>query len=203
MFVSFEGIDGSGKSTHAKNFCKFLQQKGIEFVSSREPGGTPLGEDIRNFALKKYDDKSKTAELFLFEASRAEHFEKIIKPALMQNKVVVLDRFCDSTLAYQGYGNQNDLRAVEFVDNFATNSTKPDLTFYLDITPEDAFLRMTGRNTTDVIEQRGLEYQKRVREGYLTILHKNRQRMVLIDANRPVEDVDNDIISIFLQRYKL
>lgn len=202
MFVTFEGIDGSGKSTHAKNFCEFLKSKGLDVVFSREPGGTPLGEDIRNFALKKYDDKSKTAELYLFEASRAEHYEKIIKPALKAGKFVVLDRFCDSTLAYQGYGNKNNLEAVKFIDDFATEGLKPDLTFYLDIDPQKSFERQRGRKTTDVIEERGIEYQKRVREGYLKIYDENKHRIVLIDSSGEVEDVDQAIFKAFLQRYK-
>ena len=151
-------------------------------------------------ALKKYKDKSVKAELYLFEASRAEHFEKVIKPALNQGKMVVIDRFCDSTLAYQGYGNGNDLAAVEFVDNFATNNTKPDLTFYLDIGPREALARRIGRSTNDVIEDRGLQYQDTVRKGYLQIYNKNKDRMVLIDANRSVSEVADEIKAVFLQR---
>lgn len=202
MFVTFEGIDGSGKTTHAKTFCEFLTEMGVDFVCSREPGGTPLGEDIRNFALKKYDDKSKKAELYLFEASRAEHYEKVIAPALSQGKMIVMDRFCDSTLAYQGYGNGNDLTAVEFVDNFATNGLKPDLTFYLDIDPKVALQRRMGRTDIDLIEERGLHYQNVVRQGYLEIFKHNSHRIVLIDASKSVKDVDDIIKSEFLQRYK-
>ncbi len=200
LFISFEGIDGSGKTTHTRIFCEFLRTINADFIATREPGGTPLGEDIRNFALKKYKDKSVKAELYLFEASRAEHFEKVIKPALNQGKMVVIDRFCDSTLAYQGYGNGNDLAAVEFVDNFATNNTKPDLTFYLDIDPREALARRIGRSTNDVIEDRGLQYQDTVRKGYLQIYNKNKDRMVLIDANRSVSEVADEIKAVFLQR---
>ena len=200
LFISFEGIDGSGKTTHTRIFCEFLHTINADFIATREPGGTPLGEDIRNFALKKYKDKSVKAELYLFEASRAEHFEKVIKPALNQGKMVVIDRFCDSTLAYQGYGNGNDLAAVEFVDNFATNNTKPDLTFYLDIDPREALARRIGRSTNDVIEDRGLQYQDTVRKGYLQIYNKNKDRMVLIDANRSVSEVADEIKAVFLQR---
>ena len=200
LFISFQGIDGSGKTTHTRIFCEFLRTINADFIATREPGGTPLGEDIRNFALKKYKDKSVKAELYLFEASRAEHFEKVIKPALNQGKMVVIDRFCDSTLAYQGYGNGNDLAAVEFVDNFATNNTKPDLTFYLDIDPREALARRIGRSTNDVIEDRGLQYQDTVRKGYLQIYNKNKDRMVLIDANRSVSEVADEIKAVFLQR---
>lgn len=200
FFISFEGIDGSGKTTHSRIFCEFLRSIGADFISTREPGGTPLGEDIRNFALKKYKDKSVKAELYLFEASRAEHFEKVIQPALNEGKIVVIDRFCDSTLAYQGYGNKNDLEAVEFVDDFATNNTKPDLTFYLDIDPREALARRIGRSTNDIIEDRGLLYQDIVRKGYLEIYNKNKHRIVLIDANRSVSEVADEIKDVFLQR---
>lgn len=203
MFISFEGIDGSGKTTHAKTFCQFLCKNGLRFVSSREPGGTPFGEDVRDFALKKYANKSKTAELYLFEAARAENFEKIIKPALKEGKVVVVDRFCDSTLAYQGYGNNNNLEAVKFVDDFATGGLKPDLTFYLDITPEEALKRRTKRATKDLIEERGLDYQRRVRDGYLEIYKQNKQRIVLIDVSGSIEEVDAEIFKQFLMRYKI
>ena len=202
MFISFEGIDGCGKTTHAKTFCQFLCKMGIDFVSAREPGGTPLGEDIRNFALKKYGDKSKIAELYLFEAARAENFDKVLQPALKQGKLVVVDRFCDSTLAYQGYGNGNDLEAVKFIDDFATKGTKPDLTFYLDVEPAEAFARRKGRNEKDIIEERGLAYQQKVREGYLKIYKENKHRIVLIDASKSVEDVDAAIFEQFLKRYK-
>ncbi len=201
-FISFEGIDGSGKTTHVKSFCNYLINRGIDVISSREPGGTPLGEDVRSFALKQYADKSKKTELFLFEACRAELFKQVIAPALQQGKMVVVDRFCDSTLAYQGYGNGNNLDTVKFVDDFATDGLKPDLTFYLDIDPQKALERRAGRAVVDNIEERGLEYQMRVRQGYLNILRDNPNRVVLIDANQSIDAVDKSIISEFLQRYK-
>ena len=203
MFISFEGIDGSGKSTHVRLFTKFLQEKGIEYVVSREPGGTELGETIREFALKKFPNKTPTAELYLFEAARAENFEKVVKPALKEGKIVVMDRFCDSTLAYQGYANGNNIKAVMFVDDFATQNTRPDLTFYLDLTPQEAEERMKERVENDVIEKRGLAYQEKVRNAYLKIYEENKHRMVLIDASKSIEEVQQAIRNVFLQRYKI
>lgn len=203
MFISFEGIDGSGKSTHARLFAEFLEEKGLSYVLSREPGGTPLGETIREFALKKFPNKTATAELYLFEAARAENFEKVVKPALNAGKVVVMDRFCDSTLAYQGYANDNDLSAVKFVDDFATQNTRPELTFYLDLDPQIAQERRKERVENDIIEKRGLNYQQKVREAYLKIYEENKHRMVLIDASKSVEEVQQAIRDVFLQRYKI
>lgn len=202
MFISFEGIDGCGKTTHVQIFCEYLRSIGEDFITTREPGGTPLGEDIRNFALKKYKDKCTKAELYLFEASRAEHYDKVIAPALAEGKIVVIDRFCDSTLAYQGYGNGNDLKAVEFVDDFATNSTKPDLTFYLDIDPREALARRIGRDVGDIIEKRGLQYQGIVRAGYLEIYKKHKDRIVLIDAGGTVAQVADAIRNEYEKRIK-
>lgn len=201
-FISFEGIDGSGKTTHVQIFCEYLRSLGEDFVMTREPGGTPLGEDIRNFALKKYKDKCAKAELYLFEASRAEHYDKIILPAIQQGKTVVIDRFCDSTLAYQGYGNGNDLNAVEFVDDFATCGTKPDLTFYLDIDPREALARRIGRDVGDIIEDRGLRYQNVVRAGYLEIYKKHKDRIVLIDGSGTVAQVADRIKNEYEKRIK-
>ncbi len=194
-FVTFEGGEGSGKSTLIENLKEYFEKHNIDYISTREPGGLKLCEDIRSilkYSTQKIGDR---AELLLFSASRAQLVDEVILPNLNAGKVVLCDRFFDSTRVYQGYANGIDDKEVMDVTNFATNGLVPDITFYLDIDPEVAFERKGGRDVGDRIEERDLKYHKMVREGYLR-LAKNEARIVKLDATKTPAEVLNQVIEI-------
>ncbi len=182
--ITFEGIDGSGKSSQAKRLLEYLNSKGIDSILLREPGGTPEGERIREILLDIGSDLPPKAELFLFLASRNILTNKIIIPSLKKGVTVIVDRYADSSMAYQGYGRQIDLRLVEVGNVEATEGIKPDLTFYLDITVEEALKRKRERDRMELDE----EFLKRVRNGYLKMVESD-PRFVLINAMKEEEKV--------------
>lgn len=198
MFVSFEGIDGSGKGTQARLFLEYLKEKNIPFIYVREPGGTEIGEAIRKLLLENRDMPiSPRAELLLFLASRAQLVSQVISPALIENKIVVADRFIDSSVAYQGAGRNIGLEEVEKLNDFATSGLKPDLTFYIDITVETSMKR---KKVFDRIESEGYEFLKTVRDAYLYLARKFSDRIVIIDGEKTVEEIHKQIIGIFEKR---
>ncbi|AFG35083.1 dTMP kinase [Fervidobacterium pennivorans subsp. shakshaketiis] len=199
MFVSFEGIDGCGKSTQIEMFTKYLQSKGIEFVKVREPGGTKLGEKIRQLLIS--EEMTSRSELLLFLASRAQLVEEVIKPALEEGKIVVADRFAHSSVAYQGCGRNLGIDVVKMLNDFATDHVYPDLVFYIDIPAEVAISRI-NKEQRDRIEQEGLEFFEKVRNCYLELC-KNEKNFVLIDGTKDVETISKQIIRIFEGLYKV
>ena len=195
IFITFEGIDGCGKSTQLGLLKEDFLKEGIEFIEVREPGGTPVGEKIRTILLdKKNDSMTRMAELLLFEAARAQITEEVIIPALASGKNVICDRFYDSTSAYQGYANKMGRDLTDFLNLKATAGVSPDLTVLLDIDPETAFKRRALRDAgeEDRIEMQGLSYQQMVREGYLE-LAKEQDRIKIIDASQPVDVIYQEI----------
>ena len=195
IFITFEGIDGCGKSTQLGLLKENFLKEGIEFIEVREPGGTPVGEKIRTILLdKKNDSMTRMAELLLFEAARAQITEEVIIPALESGKNVICDRFYDSTSAYQGYANKMGRDLTDFLNLKATAGVSPDLTVLLDIDPETAFKRRALRDAgeEDRIEMQGLSYQQMVREGYLE-LAKEQDRIKIIDASQPVDAIYQEI----------
>lgn len=195
IFITFEGIDGCGKSTQLGLLKEDFLKEGIEFIEVREPGGTPVGEKIRTILLdKKNDSMTRMAELLLFEAARAQITEEVIIPALESGKNVICDRFYDSTSAYQGYANKMGRDLTDFLNLKATAGVSPDLTVLLDIDPETAFKRRALRDAgeEDRIEMQGLSYQQMVREGYLE-LAKEQDRIKIIDASQPVDAIYQEI----------
>ena len=184
LFITFEGIDGCGKSTQLNLLKEEFTSKGIRYIEVREPGGTAVGEKIRTILLdRKNDSMTRMAELLLFEAARAQITEEVIVPALSDGINVICDRFYDSTTAYQGYANKMGRDLTDFLNLKATNETYPDITILLDIDPQTAYERRTGRGEEeDRIEKQGLSYQEKVREGYLE-LAKTEERIKVIDAS--------------------
>uniref|UniRef100_A0A7V4KC58 Thymidylate kinase n=1 Tax=Fervidobacterium pennivorans TaxID=93466 RepID=A0A7V4KC58_FERPE len=199
MFVSFEGIDGCGKSTQIEMFMKYLQSKGIDFVKVREPGGTKLGENIRQLLIN--EKMVSRSELLLFLASRAQLVEEVIKPALKEGKIVVADRFAHSSVAYQGCGRNLGVDVVKMLNDFATDHVYPDLVFYIDIPAEVAISRI-NKEQRDRIEQEGLEFFEKVRNCYLELC-KTEKSFVLIDGTKDVETISKQIIKIFEGLYKV
>ena len=205
FLVTFEGGEGCGKSTQIKLFIKFLEEQKLNFILSREPGGCVLGEKIRAILLHSKEDMSALSEFFLFCANRTEHVKEVIKPALEEGKIVVIDRYYDSSLAYQGYAGNLDIKKLKGITAFATDNVVPDLTFLLDISYEEGFGRKAkdeNLKNLDRIEQRDRAYHEKVRQGYLKLAKEEPNRFVVIDASKSLEEIHEEIIKIFLKRIK-
>lgn len=198
MFVSFEGIDGSGKGTQVSLFMDYLSKKGVDFVYVREPGSTPLGEQIRNILLFSEEITPK-AELLMFLASRAQMVERVVKPALALEKLVIADRFIDSSVAYQGFARGLGVELVKKLNDFATGGLKPDLTFYIDVPVEVAVAR---KKQLDRIETEGEEFLRKVRQAYLSLVKEEPERFILIDGNADQLAVHRKIVEEFEKRRK-
>lgn len=200
IFATFEGIEGSGKSTQADLFHKWLLTRGFDVVLTREPGGTGLGEEIRKILLgHSRFDIAPLPELFLYLASRAQLVREVIEPALDRGSVVLADRFSDSTYAYQGWGRGIDLRMLDAVDRFATGGLRPDITFILDLDAGLGLARATGRVTQespDRIESQELSFHEKVRQGFLELARREK-RCHLIDGRDPIERVQERLQKIF------
>jgi len=195
MFISFEGIDGSGKTTQAKLLAEKLRAHNYVVEFLREPGGTEISERIRDILLdKKHLGMSQITELFLFSAARAQLISQVIKPALLDSKVVICDRYVDSTTAYQGYGRGLRLGAVKTINSVATYGLMPELTFLIDVPVDTIFeRRMKSGLAIDRMESGGREFYEKVRQGYLEMAKEEPKRIVLIDGVLPVEEVQNEV----------
>lgn len=188
FFITLEGGEGSGKSTLINKIKELLASKGIDFIVTREPGGTPIGEDIRKLVLHKKENITPLAELSLYLASRAEHVADVIKPALESGKVVICDRFNDSSWAYQGYARGLDVDMVKSFCNFVSQEIEPNLTLFLDIEPGLGFKRIEKREM-DRIEREGMSFHEKVREGYLLLAKKEPKRFFIIDATKTPDEI--------------
>ncbi|MDD5730135.1 MAG: dTMP kinase [Candidatus Omnitrophica bacterium] len=186
-FITFEGSEGCGKSTQSRLLYEYLKQKGFKVLYLREPGGTKISEKIRQLLLDaKNESMSRECELLLYMASRAQLVHEIIKPALKEGKIVICDRFLDSTLAYQGFGLGMDLDLIKYIGEFATLGVKPDLTILMDLPVEDGL--KYRHLIEDRIEKRSLNYHTRVRKGYLALarLYPKRVKIVKVDEDKSV-----------------
>ncbi len=189
-FITFEGGEGAGKTTLIEEISHYLTSRGFEVLKTREPGGTPLGDKIRQLVLENRNEKiSPLAELALFLASRAQHVEKVIEPALKQNKIVLCDRFNDSSIAYQGIARNLGKKEVEKACQFFSQNLEPTLTFYLDIDPKIGMSRISKSRTIDRIEQEDFSFHIQVRNAFLKIASENPQRIFVIDASLPKTQV--------------
>ena len=197
IFITIEGPEGSGKSTHSKLLCDFLRRRGYRVLHTREPGGTRISEAVRKILLNKNNKgMSDICELFLFLAARAQIVEEIIKPALKKGYVVVCDRFHDATVAYQGYGAGLDLKLIEEMGKLATKGIKPDLTVLLDVETKKGLRRAAAK---DRIETKSLEFHKRVRGGYLALAEREPGRIKVIPTTEAkVSDVQDMVRRVVL-----
>ena len=191
IFITFEGIDGCGKSTQCELLKNFLTDSGKEFIFVREPGGTVIGERIREILLdKKNSQMTARTELLLFEAARAQITDEVIKPALEEGKIVICDRFFDSSSAYQGMARGMGMDFVSGLNMAATGGLKPDITFFFDISAEEALERRGKRGeASDRIELAGLKFQEDVRQGYLELAKNSGGRIVTIDAKLGIDEI--------------
>ncbi len=200
MLITFEGGEACGKSTQIKLFAEYLKNNSYDFVVSREPGGTELGEQIRKILLTSKQSISSNVEFLLFSTARAEHVEKVINPALEQGKIVILDRFYHSSLAYQGYAGNLDLQDIKNITKFAVGGAVPDLTFLLDISYEEGMKRKSmdeNLKNLDRIESKGKAFHNKVREGYLQIAKNEKEKIAVVDATKSVAEVSQEIIAQF------
>lgn len=191
LFITFEGIDGCGKTTQIELLKEELEKKGYTVLLTREPGARGLGEKLREILLNYDGEVSSNCESFLFLADRAQHIDTIIKPAIDKGVIVLCDRHTDSTVAYQGYGRQLDLEQIYQLNKIATNGIIPDITFILDI-DIDTSLQRIGKGR-DRMENSGREFFERVRKGYIEISEKEPQRVKLLQGNSPIKDIQNKI----------
>jgi dTMP kinase len=191
MFFSFDGLDGVGKSTQMDLFCDWLAERGHEVARCRDPGSTPLGEQIREVLLSHRVPIARTSEMLLFMAARAQLVDQFIRPALAAGKVVVSDRFLLANVVYQGHAGGLDPGTIWRVGETATGGIMPDLVFLLDLPPEIAAERIDRQR--DRMESQGAEYERRLREGFLSEAAKDTRRIVVIDAARDVATVQADV----------
>jgi dTMP kinase len=193
-FITFEGIDGAGKTTQAAMLVEFLEKQKLSISFVREPGGDPISESIRKLLLHSEETMSDRAEALLMIASRAQLTDKVILPYLMDGRWVVADRYADSTLAYQGGGRGLSSTALKEINYFGTYTLKPDLTFFLDISVEEANKRMSV--SRDRIEKEGDKFQQRVRDFYTNLHTEEPERVMLINGENSIDAIHNEIWSI-------
>ncbi len=197
LFITFEGVEGGGKSTQATLLKDYLESQGCAVLQTREPGGTAIGEAIRGILLDpKHHGMAPAAELFLYEAARAQLVAERIRPALDAGNIVLCDRFFDSTTAYQGAGRAFVHETLEPLHALATGGLRPDLTLVLDLPIAEGLRRAARTGAPDRIEQEPLEFHERVREGFLALARREPDRVIIIDAARTVEEVAQDIRAI-------
>jgi len=195
IFITFEGTEGCGKSTHIKKLATCLKEEGHTVRTLREPGGTESGEEIRELLKHGPDNLAPQAELLLMNASRAQLVREIIRPALAAGEVVLCDRFFDSTTVYQGTGRGIDAVHVQSLIDFAVGKTRPDLTLLLQIPLETSEKRRANRRGSDRFESANREFFMRIEAGYAALAKAESDRIQVIDANRPLENVQADIMS--------
>lgn len=204
MFITFEGPEGSGKTTQIRLLSDYLRQQGWSVLATREPGGTPIGDQIRT-CLHDVNNTAMTAaaELLLYSASRAQLVGELIRPALAQGQIVLCDRYADSTLAYQGYGRGLDLAALQHITQFATDGLQPDLTLFLDVDVEAGLIRrQLGGDEMNRLDREAITFHQKVRAGYFHLIKADPQRWVIINADRPVPEIQAEIREIVRDRIR-
>ena len=203
IFISLEGPDGAGKSSVLEALIPILEAKGQAFITTREPGGVAVAEKIRDVVLDpKHTEIDEKTELLLYIASRRQHLVERILPALDRGEMVLVDRFIDSSVAYQGFGRGLKVVDIDWLNDFATDGLKPDLTLYFDIEAEEGLARIakSKERGADRLDRESVEWHRRVREGYLSILEKEPNRVRKIDASQPLEKVVADTLAVLAEQ---
>lgn len=195
-FISFEGIEGSGKSTQVKALAEYLRAKGHKVVETVEPGGTIIGNKIRELLLEPGNHMDPMAELLLYYSSRAQHVREVIYPAILANSIVITDRFIDSTVAYQGYARGIDLGLINTLNDIVIPDMKPFLTFLLDMDVEEGLRRNRRAQKEDRFELETIEFHNRVRKGFHQIAAEEPERIKIVDASLSVKEVSRKVIEI-------
>jgi dTMP kinase len=200
-FISFEGIEGSGKSTQSRLFADYLLGKGHDVVHTAEPGGTDIGLKIRKLLLEPNNHMDALTELLLYYASRAQHVQEVINPAMRENKIVITDRFTDSTVAYQGYARGLSMDIIQSLNDIVLSDLTPDMTFLLDMDVREGLRRNRDAMKEDRFELETVAFHERVRQGFHEIAEKEPGRIKIIDASKSKEEVTGQIIKVFEQSW--
>jgi dTMP kinase len=196
LFITIEGIEGCGKSTQIKLLAEYLQEKGHTVVVTREPGGTPLAERIRSLVMDKDEEPvAPLTELFLYEAARAQHVNRVIVPALLRNEIVLCDRYADSTSAYQGAGRNLGDDFIAMLNRLAAGSAWPDRTFVLDMPVEEGLRRARSRGSDDRMMAETLAFHQRIRDEFLDLARREPDRVTVVDAHGSIEEIQRDLRS--------
>jgi dTMP kinase len=197
-FVTLEGPEGAGKTTQVRLLSKQLDIMGIKHVVTRDPGGTPLGRQIRRILLNPESPVHPTTELLLYQADRAQHVSELIMPALQSGALVICDRYTDSTIAYQGYGRNLDLKLIDELNQISTKGLRPELTILFDIESSEGLARLHPGGH-DRLEREALEFHLKVRQGYLTLAKAEPTRWRVLDASKPLSTVQNELRKLFAE----
>lgn len=196
LFITIEGIEGCGKSTQIKLLAQYLREKGYPVVVTREPGGTPLAERIRGLLMENNEEPvAPLTELFLYEAARAQHVNRVVLPALARGEIVLCDRYADSTSAYQGAGRQLADDFIELLNRLAAGAAWPDRTFILDMAVEEGLRRARVRGSDDRMMAETLEFHRRIRDEFLALAQRDAERITVVDATGAVDEVQQDLRS--------
>jgi dTMP kinase len=197
IFISLEGIEGTGKTTQARLLADYLRGRGLPVTRTEEPGGTPISLKIREILLSPESGKmAPVTELLLYNAARVQHLREVISPALQRGDVVITDRFSDSTVAYQGYGRGIALELIDSLDLIATQRVRPEITLLLDIDVETGLRRNRRVNKRDRLELEDVSFHEKVRKGFIGLAAKDTNRIKVIDASGDVETVHRNIVTV-------
>lgn len=195
-FITVEGTDGAGKSTQIELLVKYFKEKGFDVILTREPGGTSISEKIRDIILDtENSEMNDITEAMLYAASRAQHVNEKIIPAVKMGKVVICDRFVDSSVAYQGYARGLDMKLIEDINYYAVAGMNPDITLFFDLSPEIGITRKKNMHSLDRIEKEKLDFHHKVYAGYKALLEKFPERIKRIDANQSIDEVHKEVIN--------
>jgi dTMP kinase len=206
LFISIEGIEGSGKTTQIKLLYEYIKTKGYDVILTREPGGCNIGEQIRHILLDPNNNITPLTELLLYMAARIQHIHEVIIPALSEGKIVITDRFIDATIAYQGYGRGINIELIHKLNRLVIQDIKPDITFILDIEPDEGILRAVNiakerpEGYPDRIEKEDISFHQRVRQGYLDIAAKEPDRVIVINGRGGIDEIHQKICNIVSAR---
>ena len=200
-FITFEGCDGCGKSTQLSLLIDYLKENGVPHIFTREPGGGKISEAIRGILLSgKNTEMSDECEALLYAAARAQHIKDRVEPALQEGKLVVCDRYVDSSFAYQAYARGLGMEFVEKINAFALEGFLPDVTVFFDLSPKEAFARKKGADEDDRMELAGLAFHERVYEGYLDLAKKYPDRFVVINARKGIEEIASEVLTVLKKK---
>ncbi len=200
-FITFEGCDGCGKSTQLRLLSEYLEKQGVAHIFTREPGGGKISESIRQILLDgRNAEMTDECEALLYAAARVQHLADRVEPALKEGKLVVCDRYVDSSLAYQAYARGLGVDFVQKINAFALENYLPDVTVFIDLSPEDAFRRKHGADENDRLEQAGIAFHQRVYEGYKTLAKENPTRFAVVDGRKTPDEIFSDVVAILKER---